>query len=275
MEPGQHAREPVRQRQLLGNSGRQLPLAATLSAVNTAFITADHESPVADAATVSISCSAPPPQLAPSSLTKTADKASYNTGDNITYTINYTNINGSIADSTADGTILSSGTNWTLDSGTANTYAAGGITLPNGTGKSHYNYSSGINGVIYASVNMTNNSSNFGVYFRGTLAFTMQICGTGTSCPVTIWNGTTAAVTGNYSFNFLKCRHTHRPHRGHGQRVFKGQVGYKLERAAHAVLYYSPPDRRLCRHNQRHARRRQLVRVPDLCKMVHSPRYSL
>ena len=184
-------------------AGGSCPSSTTLSAVNTAFIQATNEAPVADSAAVSISCSAPPPQLAPSSLTKTADKANYNTNDNITYTINYTNSAGSVANSATDGTILSSGANWTLDSGAANTYSAGGVVLPSSAGKSHYNYSNGINGEILASVNMTNNSSSFGVYFRNTMAFTIQVTGVGTSCPITIWNGTTAVATGSVSFASL------------------------------------------------------------------------
>ncbi len=184
-------------------AGGSCPSATTLSAINTAFIYADHEAPVADSAIVSINCSAPPPVPPPSSITKTANTTVYKTGDNITYTINYTNLNGTVADSSANSTILSSAANWTLDSGAANTYAAGGITLPNGAGKSRYNYSYGTNGEIMASINMTNNSSTFGVYFRSTLAFTMNVCGTGTSCAITLWNGTTALVTSNYSFNSM------------------------------------------------------------------------
>jgi hypothetical protein len=185
-------------------AGGICPSSTTLSAVNIAYISADHEAPVADSWTVSISCSAPPPSLGPSSITKTADKANYNTGDNITYTINYTNLNGSVADSTADGTILSNAANWTRDSGAGTfTFAAGGITLPNGAAQYHYNYSHGINGEILANVNMTNDSSDFGVYFRGTMAFTLRINGTGVSCPMTLWNGTTAVATANYSFATL------------------------------------------------------------------------
>ena len=184
-------------------AGGACPSAVTLSAVNTAFVYADNESPVADSATVSISCSAPPPSLAPSSITKTANAANYNTGDPITYTIAYTNMNGTVADSGADATILTSGTNWTKDGATNYTFGGAGITLPNGAGKYHYNYSNGINGVIYANFNITNNSSDFGIYFRGTMAFTMKVLGVGVSCPITIWNGTTAVATGNVSFSSL------------------------------------------------------------------------
>ncbi len=130
---------------------------------NVAFIEGTNESPVYDTARVVVTCDPvilPPP---PSSMTKTADKSSYSVGENITYTLEYTNTDGSIID--AD---LNSATNWTSQSGAAMTVSGGQLTnVANNDGVMTYDYSHGTDGTIEATISFQANAA-FGLAFRHT-----------------------------------------------------------------------------------------------------------
>jgi len=92
---------------------------------NTATMGATNEAPVASAACVTITSSVvPPPTPGPSSLTKTANASNFNNGAPITYTLAYTNTDGTVATPA-----LSSATGWTNRStAPAFNFTAGGLT---------------------------------------------------------------------------------------------------------------------------------------------------
>jgi gliding motility-associated-like protein/uncharacterized repeat protein (TIGR01451 family) len=130
---------------------------------NSASISGDNESPVIATTDVIITCDdiiLPPP---PSSMTKTSDKANYDVGENIVYTLEYQNTNGSIAN--AD---FATSSNWTAQSGIKMNLSGGELTtVSNDAGVTTYNYSHGTNGTIEASVNFQG-SAALGFAFRHT-----------------------------------------------------------------------------------------------------------
>lgn len=130
---------------------------------NTASIEGDNESPVLASVDVTITCDdiiLPPP---PSSMTKNSDKENYDEGESITYTLEYQNTNGTIAN--AD---LTSGANWTAQNGSKMNVSGGELTtVSNDPAVTTYNYSHGTNGTIEASVNFQG-SAAFGFAFRHT-----------------------------------------------------------------------------------------------------------
>ncbi len=133
---------------------------------NIAFAIADNESYVFDAKRVTITCAAVPTSTpAPASLTKTASQATYNTGDTVTYTINYSNTYGSIIDDP-----LTSAASWTNRNTPATNMTVTGGKISNISNQSTImtnNSSNGTNGVIIARVHMQN-FAVFGITVRHT-----------------------------------------------------------------------------------------------------------
>lgn len=130
---------------------------------NTASIEGTNESPLTDTANVTVTCEEVilPPDA--SSMTKTADKGTYKVGDEITYTLKYTNTNGSIVN--AD---LNSATNWKSQSGNPMNVSNGKLTSnPNELAVMTYNYAYGTNMSIETSVQFAG-SQVFGFALRHT-----------------------------------------------------------------------------------------------------------
>jgi len=140
---------------------------ATVTAKNIAYIYGTNESPVADDHTVSITCAyVPPPPPPPSSVTKTASASTVNSGQNVTYTIAFTNLNGTVVDSSTNTYVLGTVAGWTRASGTADWTFNGTARSPAGSDSlMTYNYSHGTNGIIYATFSLSSNSG-FGIKFR-------------------------------------------------------------------------------------------------------------
>ncbi len=63
---------------------------------NLAWIYADLNSPIADTATVTVTCAKVPAPIVPTTLSKTPSVETASTGDNVTYTLNYKQTHGSI-----------------------------------------------------------------------------------------------------------------------------------------------------------------------------------
>lgn len=138
------------------------PVSSSVS--NTATVQGDSEAPVSDSVTVAVTCDpVPTPTPAPSTLTKTASTSTPANGANVTWTLDYTQQQGTIVDRPAPNA-----GNWTGQSGSAFTYGA--TTIANVSNQSQvatYNYSHGTNGTITATVNLASYAA-FGVSFRHT-----------------------------------------------------------------------------------------------------------
>ncbi len=170
---------------------------------NTASIHGDNESPVLASADVTITCEEiilPPP---PSSMTKISDKNNYDVGEDIVYTLEYENVNGSLVN--AD---LTSNASWKAQNGTLMNISGGELsTVSNDAGVTTYNYSHGVNGVIEAAVNFQG-SASFGFAFRHTggaksngLYIVFKPNPGNGSTEIRLYNGTTqmgAAVTAGF-----------------------------------------------------------------------------
>ena len=114
--------------------------------INKAWISGDNESAIGDTAKVVVTCAVLPTVIKPTTLVKTADKATYASGDPITYTLKYTQTHGSISTPS-----LNNLTDWT--GAGAWTAGAGKITtVTNNTGFMTYDYAYGKNGYIEATV---------------------------------------------------------------------------------------------------------------------------
>ncbi len=180
----------------------------TIYADNIAFIDADKEAPVMSAKRITItSATLPTPTPLPVSLTKTANQSTYNTGNTITYVIDYTNNYGTIANAN-----FVSG-EWTLRAGVSPmTFASSRInSVSNVNNVMTYNYSHGTNGTIEARLNLQSYAV-FGISFRhnGTT-------GMGNGCYITLkpnppvngelrfWNGTTQVGATQSVFIPLNC----------------------------------------------------------------------
>ncbi|MEI7543033.1 MAG: hypothetical protein WCJ94_07265, partial [bacterium] len=168
---------------------------------NTAFIQGQGESPVSSGSRVTITCnSVPTATPAPASITKTANAATFNINDTITYTINYTNTYGSVIDSPLSAADAG---NWSnKGTGTAMTVNGGTITsVANNNTCMTYNYSRGTNGSVTARVNIASNTV-FGIAVRH-LAATGHANGIYVTFKpnppspgeVKFWNGTTQVGT--------------------------------------------------------------------------------
>jgi uncharacterized repeat protein (TIGR01451 family) len=131
---------------------------------NTATLQGDTEAPVSDSAQVLVNCDpVPTPTPAPSTLTKTASTGTPASGDNVVWTVDYTQAQGTIVDRPAPNA-----GNWTGQSGAAFTYGATAINnVSNQSQVATYNYSHGTNGTITATVNLASYSA-FGISFRHT-----------------------------------------------------------------------------------------------------------
>lgn len=97
------------------------------SLVNKAWIKAATESAIFDGDTVNVSCVPVAICPAPTSLLKTSDKTKYTVGEQVKYSLQYTQTQGSIANPD-----LSLAADWVAQSGTKSIaqFAVGGITLP-------------------------------------------------------------------------------------------------------------------------------------------------
>jgi uncharacterized repeat protein (TIGR01451 family) len=126
--------------------------------INTSWIYGDNESKTDGVDTVIITCAIQPEVIEPSSLIKMADKATYSTGDNITYTLAYEQTHGSISTPS-----LNDLTDWT-----GSGFSASGGTLTatsNNTNKITYDYAYGQNGYIETTVAQTDYAA-YRVLFR-------------------------------------------------------------------------------------------------------------
>lgn len=77
--------------------------------INYAWIAGDKNSAISDTAKVTVTCAKVPKPIVPTTLTKMADKESYEIGDEITYTIGYKQTHGAIFDDALEKT-----SDWTL-----------------------------------------------------------------------------------------------------------------------------------------------------------------
>lgn len=109
--------------------------------INYAWISADKNSPVADTALITVTCSKVPKPIKPTTLTKTADKESYAEGDEIEYTIGYKQTHGAQFND-----VSSSSSDWSLDRWTI----SGGklSSASNVVGSATYENSNSINGFL-------------------------------------------------------------------------------------------------------------------------------
>jgi gliding motility-associated-like protein/uncharacterized repeat protein (TIGR01451 family) len=133
--------------------------------INTAYASATNEQTVKDTAKTAVTCTAVFIPL--KNFTKTADKASYNAGDPITYTIGWKNTQGSIVSS------VGTGSNWKQVTGNPFTFSGGNMLIngvgPNGATVSNLminNASHGMNGVIKSSIALSQYQSNYALVFR-------------------------------------------------------------------------------------------------------------
>ena len=110
---------------------------------NVAWILADKNSPLSDTAEVTVTCAKVPDPIIPTTLTKTADKEMYEVGDPITYTIDYEQTHGFVAENALD-----KASDWTNSGGAS--ISNNSISVPDGsTAKYNYSYASN----IYISMN--------------------------------------------------------------------------------------------------------------------------
>ena len=86
--------------------------------LNYAWIEGDKNSPISDTAKITVTCAKVPEPIVPTTLTKVADKSSYEVDDDIEYTIGYKQTHGAIFDNA--GSVSS---NWTFSGGAS---ASGG-----------------------------------------------------------------------------------------------------------------------------------------------------
>ncbi|MCQ2208832.1 MAG: glycosyl hydrolase family 8 [Paludibacteraceae bacterium] len=93
--------------------------------LNYAWISGDKNSPFSDTALITVTCAKVPEPIKPTTLTKVADKESYEVGDDIEYTIGYKQTHGAIFDDAA-----SVSSNWNLSGGAS--ISAGKISISSG-----------------------------------------------------------------------------------------------------------------------------------------------
>ena len=141
-------------------SGNACPTADE-DIINGAWIKGDKESQINDTAKITVTCSKLPVKVTPTTLIKTANKASYAVGDNITYTLEYTQTHGSISKPP-----LTSATDWTDVGTNAFTAASGSLTTKaNIAGGISYDYAYGTNGYTEFTCNPATYAA-FQVLFR-------------------------------------------------------------------------------------------------------------
>ncbi|KZS39403.1 hypothetical protein AWE51_12750 [Aquimarina aggregata] len=130
---------------------------------NSASITALNESAIVSTADVTITCNPVilPPK--PSSMTKIATPKVADVGDQVVYTLAYTNTDGSPIEVDFNDT-----NNWTAQTGTKMGVTGGSLaSVPNNLGVSTYNYSHGTNGTLEATIDFDPNQA-FGFTMRHT-----------------------------------------------------------------------------------------------------------
>ncbi|MDR2963497.1 MAG: DUF11 domain-containing protein, partial [Bacteroidales bacterium] len=146
--------------------------------VNYAWIFGDKNSPANDTAKITVTCAKVPEPIVPTTLKKTADKASYKVGDPITYTIEYEQTHGSIVKNAETQTADWQLSNWTLSGGKLTTNS-------NQTGTALFDYGYGTNGyvefecnpAVYATyqVLLRNGSSNIALQVKPLTTSQMEL----------------------------------------------------------------------------------------------------
>ena len=130
---------------------------------NHASANATNERLTLSSVNTNVSCNAVP-NLSPS-VTKKADKTAYSVGDNITYTITYQNLTGTIV----SGPTLAS--NWkTITGMSALTVYPSGDSINLNTGStsqgSYYMYSHGVNGIVKGTLLLNNYQAVYAIVLR-------------------------------------------------------------------------------------------------------------
>ncbi|MFO7869145.1 MAG: hypothetical protein R6U95_07595, partial [Bacteroidales bacterium] len=109
--------------------------------LNKVWIWGDKESPTNDTAKIVVTCAELPTVIQPTTLIKTADKESYNINDNITYTLEYEQTHGNIANNALDNPADWSLSNWVIESDTLS-------SVNNNSGTATFDYAYGQNGYL-------------------------------------------------------------------------------------------------------------------------------
>ena len=122
--------------------------------INKAWISAEKCSPIWDTAKITVTCAKVPDPIIPTTLTKTADKDSYEVGDEISYTIGYKQTHGAVFDDAAKEK-----NNWTLSGATV---AGGTITVGPGNSVKH--------NMSYAKNSYTEVTCDLGYYEQGVIS---------------------------------------------------------------------------------------------------------
>ncbi|HSY76503.1 MAG TPA: hypothetical protein VK890_06590, partial [Bacteroidia bacterium] len=140
------------------------------SYTNTAWISSLTDSKTGSTVGLTTTCTVlPPPPPAPTTMTKTADKTTYAVGDNITYTVKYTQSQGTIATDN-----FTSSANWVAPAGSPGlpTFSSTANTTNFGTPYTsspkymYENQSHGTNGTLTTSINWENSWNNVSLLFR-------------------------------------------------------------------------------------------------------------
>jgi gliding motility-associated-like protein/uncharacterized repeat protein (TIGR01451 family) len=183
------------------------PTPATI--VNKAGAKADKEKTVLASATTNVSCTAV--VLPSSSMTKTADKATYAVGDNVNYTITYKNKSGTIvsgATVAADWTDVAGNGKLTITGGTIDLNA-------NWTNKlMTYNYSHGTNGIIKGTLTIAQDQVDYAIVMRqkGNTWVELRFKVTSGNLQMTLWDyGITAANSYTQIGAVQQLNYTNRP----------------------------------------------------------------
>ncbi|MBQ9100975.1 MAG: hypothetical protein IJY54_06320, partial [Paludibacteraceae bacterium] len=126
--------------------------------INKAWIWGDKESAINDTASITVTCAKVPKPIIPTTLKKTADKESYEVGEEINYAIEYEQTHGAIFDDAAANTSDWNLSGWSVSGGTL-------TSVSNQTGTSRYNYSKAKNYFVKMDVN-PQTYSTFQIIFR-------------------------------------------------------------------------------------------------------------
>ncbi len=118
--------------------------------INSAWIYGDNESPINADDTLIVTCADLPVVIEPTTLVKTADKKMYQVGDDITYTLEYTQTHGSIVNNAASSSKDWTGNSWTASGGTLTA-----IANQNSPQKTTFDYAYGQNGYLEGTVAQT------------------------------------------------------------------------------------------------------------------------
>ncbi|MFN3404301.1 MAG: T9SS type A sorting domain-containing protein [Cytophagaceae bacterium] len=135
------------------------------SFTNRASAKADREQLALSSATTLVSCT--PVTVVSPSMTKTADKSAYSTGEPITYTIKYKNLDGTVVNQSASAGTLNN-TLWNAVIGSKMNSDATGIAMNSGwTNRAMvHTHSHGTNGTIRGTLNIPQYSNIYAVILR-------------------------------------------------------------------------------------------------------------